>query len=158
MKENEIRQLIKQARGCTTAEAHAYIEANEVTFEAFPITPEAAPDADYEVANKKYVDDNTCQVYTLSWTGNAANNRQLTGFGFDPVAGFVMFDEGGFITFGKFADTYGGGNYDAIRVRSAGYNDQETLKFITDGIEVNNNDANDEFNRNAETYWGVFWG
>ena len=33
------------------------IEANEVTFEAFPITPSAAPDANYEVANKKYVDD-----------------------------------------------------------------------------------------------------
>lgn len=29
-----------------------------VTFGQFPITPAAAPDADYEVANKKYVDDN----------------------------------------------------------------------------------------------------
>jgi hypothetical protein len=28
------------------------------TFGLFPITPSAAPDADYEVANKKYVDDN----------------------------------------------------------------------------------------------------
>ncbi len=42
---------------CTTAEAHAYVEANEVTFAVFPITPSAAPDANYEVANKKYVDD-----------------------------------------------------------------------------------------------------
>ena len=32
--------------------------AEEVTFSIFPITPSAAPDADYEVANKKYVDDN----------------------------------------------------------------------------------------------------
>jgi len=31
----------------------------EWTFSAFPITASAAPDADYEVANKKYVDDNT---------------------------------------------------------------------------------------------------
>lgn len=31
----------------------------EKTFNTFPITPSAAPDADYEVANKKYVDDNT---------------------------------------------------------------------------------------------------
>ena len=30
----------------------------EWTFGIFPITPSAAPDADYEVANKKYVDDN----------------------------------------------------------------------------------------------------
>lgn len=29
-----------------------------LTFNMFPITPSAAPDADYEVANKKYVDDN----------------------------------------------------------------------------------------------------
>lgn len=29
----------------------------EVTFDTFPITPSDAPDADYEVANKKYVDD-----------------------------------------------------------------------------------------------------
>lgn len=29
------------------------------TFSVFPVTPSAAPDADYEVANKKYVDDNT---------------------------------------------------------------------------------------------------
>lgn len=32
--------------------------AGEKTFSTFPITPSAAPDADYEVANKKYVDDN----------------------------------------------------------------------------------------------------
>ena len=40
------------------------------TFSVFPITPSAAPDANYEVANKKYVDDNAggafssrCSVY-----------------------------------------------------------------------------------------------
>lgn len=32
--------------------------SGEYTFSTFPITPSAAPDADYEVANKKYVDDN----------------------------------------------------------------------------------------------------
>jgi hypothetical protein len=31
--------------------------AGEKTFSTFPITPSAAPDADYEVANKKYCDD-----------------------------------------------------------------------------------------------------
>lgn len=29
----------------------------EKTFGTFPLTPSAAPDADYEVANKKYIDD-----------------------------------------------------------------------------------------------------
>ena len=29
----------------------------QTTFTAFPLTPSSAPDADYEVANKKYVDD-----------------------------------------------------------------------------------------------------
>jgi hypothetical protein len=33
--------------------------AGEKTFSTFPITPSASPDADYEVANKKYVDDFT---------------------------------------------------------------------------------------------------
>lgn len=32
--------------------------AHGVIFDVFPSTPSAAPDADYEVANKKYVDDN----------------------------------------------------------------------------------------------------
>jgi len=32
--------------------------AGILTFNVFPVTPSAAPDADYEVANKKYVDDN----------------------------------------------------------------------------------------------------
>jgi len=33
--------------------------AGEKTFSTFPKTPEEAPDANYEVANKKYVDDNS---------------------------------------------------------------------------------------------------
>ena len=31
---------------------------DDLAFGTFPTTPESAPDADYEVANKKYVDDN----------------------------------------------------------------------------------------------------
>lgn len=31
---------------------------DDLVFGTFPVTPSAAPDADYEVANKKYVDDN----------------------------------------------------------------------------------------------------
>ena len=35
----------------------------DVDLDGFPVTPSEAPDADYEVANKKYVDDNLTGVY-----------------------------------------------------------------------------------------------
>lgn len=38
--------------------------AGILTFNVFPVTPSAAPDADYEVANKKYVDDSVATVDT----------------------------------------------------------------------------------------------
>jgi len=73
----------------------------ETTFSQFPITPSAAPDADYEVANKKYVDDQITaedldfagdsgtgavdldlQTFTLSGTANeietSASGQTLT--------------------------------------------------------------------------------
>lgn len=37
-----------------------------LTFSVFPVTPSAAPDADYEVANKKYVDDSTAALNSFS--------------------------------------------------------------------------------------------
>jgi len=39
-------------------DAMAISAGGEVSFTVFPVTPNAAPDADLEVANKKYVDDN----------------------------------------------------------------------------------------------------
>lgn len=53
--------------------------ATGFTFNMFPITPSAAPDANYEVANKKYVDDNIGGVVlgdlvTTSPITGAANN------------------------------------------------------------------------------------
>ncbi|MCK5614964.1 hypothetical protein KAR91_74570, partial [Candidatus Pacearchaeota archaeon] len=39
--------------------------AGEWTYGIFPITPSAAPDANYEVANKKYVDDNAGHTHTI---------------------------------------------------------------------------------------------
>lgn len=38
--------------------------SGEWTYSTFPITPSAAPDADYEVANKKYVDDQAAGANT----------------------------------------------------------------------------------------------
>ena len=40
--------------------------AGILTFNVFPVTPSSAPDADYEVANKKYVDDSTAAINSLS--------------------------------------------------------------------------------------------
>ena len=47
------------------------MDAGQIDFKAFPTTPAAAPDADYEVANKKYADTTqfnaqTGTTYTLA--------------------------------------------------------------------------------------------
>ena len=45
---------------------------DDIVFDQFPSTPSAAPDSDYEVANKKYVDDNSGGVYSytlFNWNG-----------------------------------------------------------------------------------------
>jgi hypothetical protein len=54
------------------------------TFSVFPITPSVAPDADYEVANKKYVDDNAgagggvvVQVVNTQTGAVSSGNTQL---------------------------------------------------------------------------------
>lgn len=60
--------------------------SGNTTFSVFPITPSAAPDANYEVANKKYVDDNAegtdekCKVdsgATADYLGAASNDGIL---------------------------------------------------------------------------------
>jgi hypothetical protein len=43
--------------------------AGALTFNVFPVTPSEAPDADYEVANKKYVDDNYAPLASPTFTG-----------------------------------------------------------------------------------------
>uniref|UniRef100_A0A6M3KUT8 Putative structural protein n=1 Tax=viral metagenome TaxID=1070528 RepID=A0A6M3KUT8_9ZZZZ len=52
--------------------------SGNATFSVFPITPSAAPDADYEVANKKYVDDNVGGATTaLNNLASVAINTSL---------------------------------------------------------------------------------
>jgi len=45
------------------------------TFSSFPVTPSSAPSSNYQVSNKKYVDDliGAWQSYTVSWTAATTN-------------------------------------------------------------------------------------
>lgn len=62
------------------------------TFSVFPVTPSAAPDADYEVANKKYVDDNAGGAHT-----HDGDTLQLDGVNSD--GGAFSFSTSGTVTF-----------------------------------------------------------
>lgn len=61
----------------------APVRAGDPAFTGFPTTPAAAPDADYEVANKKYVDDNIGGVVE----GDLVAGTGLTGGGNDVLPG-----------------------------------------------------------------------
>ena len=48
------------------------------TFSSFPVTPSSAPSSNYQVSNKKYVDDSVSPLgvwasYTVSWTAATTN-------------------------------------------------------------------------------------
>jgi hypothetical protein len=102
----------------------------QTTFTAFPLTPSAAPDANYEVANKKYVDDTAggvavgsaneklftdaagtgldwdfgryCGSFTRGMT-TASGDVSYTGVGFKPSSIiFIYFLDGG--SFGQGVD------------------------------------------------------
>jgi len=62
------------------------IDSNQdTTFANFPITPSAMPDADYEVSNKKYHDDNDANT---TYTGTA-DEIDLTGTTFDIAEPYI---------------------------------------------------------------------
>lgn len=65
-------------------------EEDEITFDIFPITPSSAPDADYEVANKKYVDDNV-GTGDVSKVGTPVNNQVGVWTGDGTLEGDVDF-------------------------------------------------------------------
>lgn len=57
----------------------------QLTYSIFPLTPSAAPDANYEVANKKYVDDSIgASVATGTYTGNDVDTGRQITVGFVP--------------------------------------------------------------------------
>lgn len=57
--------------------------ADDLTFQTFPLTPSAAPDADYEVANKKYVDDEIGGISQGAW-------EYVTGGAFSGASSFTV--------------------------------------------------------------------
>jgi len=70
----------------------AKLEA-DLAFGTFPTTPESAPDADYEVANKKYVDDSGLSSYRGTFTrdiSTVTGTQAVTGIGFQPTTLIIM--------------------------------------------------------------------
>jgi len=61
------------------------------TFSSFPVTPSLAPTTDYEVANKKYVDDNTAGSGDVSGPVSSTDNNVVF---FDGVTGKIIKDSG----------------------------------------------------------------
>ena len=47
------------------------------TFSSFPVTPSSAPTTDYQVANKKYVDNNMQQIVTSATSAVATGNTAI---------------------------------------------------------------------------------
>jgi len=85
--------------------------AGEWTFGVFPITPSAEPDADYEVANKKYVDDNSGVGY---W--------KRTGTLLEPITAGDAVLTTGTITAGTGITAIMGGATKGWEFASAGFN------------------------------------
>ena len=72
------------------------------TFSSFPITPSSAPTTDYQVSNKKYVDDNggggKKQVYSVVQTGASMTTRSGDGLGFNLGTADIISDGDSLIT------------------------------------------------------------
>ncbi len=59
------------------------IEGNK-TFTSFPITPSSAPTTNYQVANKKYVDDGLDTKVSLTGNESIADVKTFTSFPVSP--------------------------------------------------------------------------
>ena len=106
----------------------------------FPITPSSAPDADFEVANKKYVDDNKGTGTVTSVTaGNGLTGGTIT------TSGTVNLGTPGTLTSSTLNSlstsshthgiTTGIANTNIIKIDSASASSGEYAKLTTDGIE-----------------------
>jgi len=107
-----------------------YTIAGLITFSQFPVTPSAAPTADYQVANKKYVDD---QISALSiaygvgfgsWLARAAATVYQAA-----TDGFVV----------AYAQNVGAGSY--VTILSDGANPPTTIRVNAAGGGAVNSSA-----------------
>lgn len=93
---------------------------------------------------------------TGTYTGNGNNNREITGLGFDPTVVLIMQDYLSkiyhYLTIDEYTEWDSSANDDRFDWLT------DRCRLITDGFEINNNEANDEFNRNAIVYWYIAWG
>ena len=128
------------------------------TFSSFPVTPSAAPTTDYQVANKKYVDDNASasplttkgDIYTYS----TANARLAVG-----TNGYVLAADSNEATGLKWIPLTGGGNMSTGTYDPAGIAEQlvgltaiQTLTnktFTSPKINVSSDATGDIYYRDA---------
>lgn len=112
------------------------------------ITSLLDPTNNQDGATKKYVDDNVSKLHTGTYTGNGANNRQITGFGFEPKSIILMINIGANYLIYK-NDSLGTWESGTI----SGTTDDNSIKFISDGIELNNSHVQDLHNVNTYVYY-----
>jgi len=87
------------------------------------------------------------QYATGTYTGNGANNRQITGFGFNPTYIQITHatDYSCYYTYDTFTV------WDCFRFSTI-TKKTNWMKLIADGFEVNNNEASDNINVNGSVY------
>lgn len=100
------------------------------TFTSFPITPTAAPDADYEVANKKYVDDNGGGS-----PGGSNNQVQINSGGTFFADDQLIMSGGKYLSVGGGIDKTG-----VLRLAGDGGNDLTSVEWMSGGSFVVPND------------------
>jgi hypothetical protein len=91
-----------------------------------------------------------------TYTGNDNNNREITGLGFDPTVGAIIYPFGGvyYMTW-VMSDM---GAWSDITPNAGGGGTANRVRLITDGFEVNNGDANDLYNNLNDVYYYIMWG
>ena len=93
---------------------------------------------------------------TGQFTGNTANNRQITGLGFTPTFMIMV----PYVNVGAtwmFVKNTNHAMWEITFTHTAA-GDTNILKFIAGGFEVNNNHASDQGNVNNRTYYWAAWG
>jgi len=102
-----------------------------IEFATFPITPSAAPDANYEVANKKYVDDEVAGVPAQVGLGAWVDKSGSYGAQQASTDGFVMAFGNGYTT--RIISIYTDGSNPPTTVRAQEGTDSGTtdLKCFT---------------------------